>query len=665
MPKQVDAVIRVAEDEVGVREGRSGDHWNNHQKYSLQVPQLEWSDGQPWCQTFVTWVARKTDVQALYHPVASPTASCDAAGAWFKKIGRWSEYPAVGAQVFLGTSRDLNHTGLVVQYDDTFIYTVEGNTNTTGAREGNGVYAKKRGRRDIAVVGYGYPAFAEGIQSADPQWAPGVETPAGGETRLISGGGRIDGVDLSHHNTGVTLTALKEAKAAGVRFISHKATEGHGFTDSQYRARRRLAARAGIQFGAYHYARPDASTGREQARRFLAVATPEQGDLLPMLDLEDQGGLPRARLTAWVAEFVAEVTEQTGAEPIIYTPFDLDDSHSCRLWVARYNDDMRAPRVPRPWKDWDVWQFSNGQSGRPDSVPGLGRVDLNTLSSEPARMVKRLRIRAPKTRKPAVAAEVGAQSMSFVDVSANVQGTDPATETSAYIANIAANADLIGWQEVGDPEEIAALRRLSAFQHYLPGGAANAVAISWRADLFDVVGCESIKVHGGQPGVTPARYINAVRLSHRVTGREVARINTHVVHHIESGGRARSYQGAEAEKFADQLARAVKHFTVLRDTIVTLSQAGPVVFGGDLNVAYNAERKLARDQRTPWFPLTLLSPVIAFDMPENGTRGKRQIDWSGHTSGLICSDVGVLPSGTSDHRAIRKTYRLAAELTHG
>lgn len=159
-------VVRVARGEVGTHEGRSGGHWNNHQKYSPAVPGLEWSQNQAWCATFVSWVAMTAGVAELY----PRTASCDVAAAWFRSKGQWSEYPAVGAQVFFGSYSDFVHTGLVVAYDDTYITTVEGNTNTNGSREGDGVYLKRRARRDSYVVGYGYPAFPDGIDSADPRY---------------------------------------------------------------------------------------------------------------------------------------------------------------------------------------------------------------------------------------------------------------------------------------------------------------------------------------------------------------------------------------------------------------------------------------------------------------------------------------------------------------
>ena len=167
----VDKIKSLASAEVGYREGRSGGHWNNKEKYAGQVPGLAWvsDEGQPWCAVFNAWLDTKAGLKPnVDFPV---TASCDAAADWFKKNGRWSEYPAVGAWVLFGTPSDLSHTGRVVRYDDDYIYTVEGNTNDDGSREGDGVYSKKHPRRIARVVGYGYPKFPEGIDSADPKWA--------------------------------------------------------------------------------------------------------------------------------------------------------------------------------------------------------------------------------------------------------------------------------------------------------------------------------------------------------------------------------------------------------------------------------------------------------------------------------------------------------------
>jgi hypothetical protein len=171
-------IIAAAKGQVGYRESFSGGHWTNGEKFAAQVPGMAWvsDEGQPWCAVFNCWL----DVKAGLKPnVDFPlTASCDVAGTWFRTNKRWSAYPAVGAWVFFGTDSDLSHTGRVIAFDADYITTVEGNTNTSGSREGDGVYLKKHGRRETRVIGYGYPKFPEGIDSADPKWAGAKPTTA-------------------------------------------------------------------------------------------------------------------------------------------------------------------------------------------------------------------------------------------------------------------------------------------------------------------------------------------------------------------------------------------------------------------------------------------------------------------------------------------------------
>lgn len=176
-------VIRVAKSQVGYHEGYSGGHWNNNQKYSAAVPGLEWSNYQAWCATFAAWCFQEAGMPKGSYPV---TASCALGVSWWKKQNRFSDYPAIGAQVFFGPGGG-SHTGLVYAYDSDFIYTVEGNTNSSGSAEGDGVYLKKRARRDTYVYGYGYPAYPGGIVTADPTWknpAPAPqEDPLAGMTK--------------------------------------------------------------------------------------------------------------------------------------------------------------------------------------------------------------------------------------------------------------------------------------------------------------------------------------------------------------------------------------------------------------------------------------------------------------------------------------------------
>ncbi|QLE71120.1 CHAP domain-containing protein [Streptomyces rectiverticillatus] len=213
-------VLDIARDEVGYQEGYSGGHWDNSQKFSGAVAGLEWSDEQPWCSTFVSWVFQEAGASDL----APVTASCFEGVSWFEDQDRFSEYPGVGAVVYYGSGGG-THVGIVTSYTDDTIYTVEGNTNDSGSAEGDGVYQKARPRKSSWVYGYGYPDYPEGIVCADPAWkgrdgvtyfgqeASEDDLPSGGSSQpsTPSGSGRqvvIDGLAYGPGAKGDHITRL-------------------------------------------------------------------------------------------------------------------------------------------------------------------------------------------------------------------------------------------------------------------------------------------------------------------------------------------------------------------------------------------------------------------------------------------------------------------------
>lgn len=182
---------------------------------------------------------------------------------------------------------------------------------------------------------------------------------------------RVHGSDVSHHQGQLDLA---KAKAEGLRFLYHKATEGDSFVDREYAARRTQAAEAGLRFGAYHFARAERGDARDEARHFLEVAQPESGDLIPVLDLETAEGLTQTQLKRWAKVFSNEVKREVGVLPVLYSQWEFEGLRNIR-WVPRYNSTNTPPTIP-----WDVWQFSDGVHGVPNSFPGLGHVDLNHLA---------------------------------------------------------------------------------------------------------------------------------------------------------------------------------------------------------------------------------------------------------------------------------------------
>lgn len=244
---------------------------------------------------------------------------------------------------------------------------------------------------------------------------PVTPSPAPAPPKVAPGALRIDGVDLSHWNT-VTAAGLTAARLAGCRWAYHKATEGTGYVDPTFTKRRTLIKASGLTFSGYHFARPASSSGLAQAAHFLAVAKPVTGEMRPMLDLEDQGGLSRAKLTAWVGAFVAEVKRVTGEPCFIYTPFDLDSTFDCPLWTARYHPANAHPNIPAPWKQYTVHQFSNGQIGKPSTVAGLGKVDLNTMAGDPAQLTRKFTLGSTAAPAPLPLKEPADMPLSDADL---------------------------------------------------------------------------------------------------------------------------------------------------------------------------------------------------------------------------------------------------------
>jgi len=193
----------------------------------------------------------------------------------------------------------------------------------------------------------------------------------------------MDGIDLSHWQGSPDWDA---AFADGVRFLVAKATEGQTFVDDEYARNRTEADRLGLPFTAYHFGRPDTTANDAvlEADHFLANSALLGRHLVPVLDLENDGGLNPRKLRTWAKAWLARVHQRLGVKAIIYTSpsFWLDKvgnsrwfaDNGYRLWIAHYGADQ--PTVPaQNWggRGWTLWQHS-----RQGSVDGIdGKVDLD------------------------------------------------------------------------------------------------------------------------------------------------------------------------------------------------------------------------------------------------------------------------------------------------
>ena len=117
----------------------------------------------PWCDAYVDWCF----VQA-YGVEEAKKLLCGgfndytvASADLYKKAKRWGDTPRFAAQIFFKNKTRICHTGFVYKFDDTYVYTAEGNTSGASGviANGGGVCLKKYKRNNPNIAGYGYPKY--------------------------------------------------------------------------------------------------------------------------------------------------------------------------------------------------------------------------------------------------------------------------------------------------------------------------------------------------------------------------------------------------------------------------------------------------------------------------------------------------------------------------
>jgi lysozyme len=194
----------------------------------------------------------------------------------------------------------------------------------------------------------------------------------------------LAGVDVSSHDDPIDWEA---AARSGVRFVVARASEGDSRVDTAYPSVRDAARAAGVAVTAFHYARPDREKGDAVREADLLVdsAGLASGDLVPVLDLEESGGLGSLGLQRWVTAWVQEVERRLGAKPLIYTNLDFWRTHmgdttmfaeaGYPLYVASWGaTEPAVPAVDWGGRGWTLWQTA--ECGSVGGIEGCIRTDL-------------------------------------------------------------------------------------------------------------------------------------------------------------------------------------------------------------------------------------------------------------------------------------------------
>jgi lysozyme len=158
--------------------------------------------------------------------------------------------------------------------------------------------------------------------------------------------------------------------------------EASSYANPRFANYRRALQRLGLLHGAYIRCHPNASA-ETLIKKFWAVYSPQIGDILPTLDIEEdydnRCNLPVQKRINQIEKMIQLVsTRISGHKPMIYTKArvwsDLGNPSQfadCPLWVVDYHS-TGEPTLPPTWSRFSFWQYAanlhgNGVHGTYDS----------------------------------------------------------------------------------------------------------------------------------------------------------------------------------------------------------------------------------------------------------------------------------------------------------
>ena len=142
-------ILNIARSQLGFAEIPKGSNWGPHVQRYLACVNIHFAS--PWCMAFVYWCVNEACKEfSVKNPIVRT-------GGVLKQ---WNECPRSfraaepkpGDIFIMDYGKGMGHTGIVEKADKTNIYTIEGNTNDEGSREGYEVC--RRTRKRAAVKGY-------------------------------------------------------------------------------------------------------------------------------------------------------------------------------------------------------------------------------------------------------------------------------------------------------------------------------------------------------------------------------------------------------------------------------------------------------------------------------------------------------------------------------
>ncbi len=215
-------------------------------------------------------------------------------------------------------------------------------------------------------------------------------------------------VNLSHYD--LMRVDFDLMRRQGIVGVIHEASYPPFVRDAKYAGRQQAATRAGLLWGAYHFA--NASNPIAQADHFLNVVATSwrhsdpsgrPNEVLLVLDFEKNGHYPGGTMRVDQAvQFIERIRQRTGKYPGLYsneyrisdvlnspkvTPAQGEVLRNCWLWVANYHYE---PRKVAPWSHWDLWQYTGDgvcdlpRATHPKSIANIRNAERNIFRGSAA-----------------------------------------------------------------------------------------------------------------------------------------------------------------------------------------------------------------------------------------------------------------------------------------
>lgn len=172
----LEKVLTEAQKWVGYLEKKSNSNlesftdnagYNNYTYFAKKYKEY-WNidlQAQPWCAMWVSVIFRLALGKEIQTKIMPPFYYCPTGVNQFKSMGRWyTSNPKAGDVIFFrssSTSTSSCHVGIVYKVDNSYVYTIEGNTSSSSGVVANGGAVEKKtySRSYNRILGYGRPKY--------------------------------------------------------------------------------------------------------------------------------------------------------------------------------------------------------------------------------------------------------------------------------------------------------------------------------------------------------------------------------------------------------------------------------------------------------------------------------------------------------------------------